>query len=537
MKPKLFTSWYRVVLFWWMILFFWYTSDNAVIEHAFKAVTGKPMYITGLNALPALWAVLAGWTMPLLLGTAIAITAGYALTLAAMFGLKRKHEIRAKPQPEWNGVTITMGELPKPFWLPGITQGVEIDGLPFTGKKLELVNQIFSYLHRHPKAFVGAGHDGTLVEHTLHVLQKLPESDEPLLAVAVAAHDAGKVLAWERKKGKWVMKGFHDDLSAMIVTQLPAYKDLTDDEQRILFTVLKYGHKWSQRPVESDPDIDARCEKIHAALSKADHSATATEKMRTLTRADIDEVIFNGFINALLSLQFQAFGLKRGTITAGWRVDRRLYLIEPTVRDEILGGMDEGLRAAYSSDFRSHGRMTEFTKDFMRVMDERGWLVKSIEGVAENHNGLWSILSSAGKESDAKRFDGIIILDAPDEFSGYLPKKTQYEITVARAIGGKAKPERVGDVTDKEREIGVKTGIPHEEKTEEQKREAPILAAIAGYGFGAVAKAKREIKIGVVPGTVTTPALSPAEKQTQKKPEKTKKQPIARKRSSGLELG
>ncbi len=492
MPPKLFTAWYRVVIFWWLILFIWYTSDNSVIEQAFKAVTGKPMYITGLNALPALWAILAGWTVPVLIATGIAIVGGYALTLAGMLVRERFYRLRVKPHPVWSGVSVTMGVLPKPFWSPDNISGVEVDGLPIKGVYASLLNQIFSYLNHHPKAFVGAGHEGSLADHTLHVIQHMPESKDPLLAVAIAGHDAGKVLAWERQNGKWVMKGYHDDLSAMVVSQMPAYAELSVDEQRVLFVVLKYGHKWSQRPVEPDSDISARCERIYAELSRADHTATALEKKSVLSKVDTDELIFSGFVNAIQTLPFQSFGLKRGAITAGWRVGRRLYLIEPTIRDEIIGNMDENVKSAYSSDFRMRGQITAFTKDFLALMDKKGWLVKEIDGFAGHDPAMWSIESSAGGEgAEVRKFDGIIILDLPEDYKGGLPKPTQYQITVARAFGSEKKDKKTPAL---EIEVGVKTGVPHEEKNEGQKRDAPILAAIAGYGFGAVAKAKKEIK-------------------------------------------
>ena len=425
--------------------------------------------------------------------TVIAAAAGYGLALL-LFLLRRKRVgRRAQPDENWQGISITVGALQKPRWLPRAIHGVAIDGLPFSGVQLELVNQIFSYLYRHPNAFVGNGHEGTLVEHTLHVLQTMPEDNDPLCAIVAAAHDAGKVLAWERNKGKWKMVGFHDDLSAMIESQLPAFSKLDPLEREIVYVCLKYGHKWSERPIETRTEVNARIEHIRRVVSGADHKATAAEKKQLLSRAEIDDKIFSALTTTLLEIPFQSFGLRRGIQTAGWRVERRLYLIESVVREHMIGNMDEQLRAAWDSNKREAGKITEFTKDFLRVMDERGWLVKSVPGMTGEHTGLWSIISRSDKAGDeGRRFDGIVILDAPEDYQGGLPKPTQYLIAVDRAIGGKG--EAIAATGLAQAEIGIKTGTPHEEKTTEEKAAAPIIAAMAGYGFGAVARARKEAK-------------------------------------------
>lgn len=85
---------------------------------------------------------------------------------------------------------------------------------------------ILFFIWSNDDAFVGDGHGVSLWEHTLDVLDRSrPHVFDPLIPIAAAAHDAGKILAWERhpKSGEWKRVGYHDDCGMLLVSSLDSF--------------------------------------------------------------------------------------------------------------------------------------------------------------------------------------------------------------------------------------------------------------------------------------------------------------------------
>lgn len=513
---RLLISWFRVVVFWWMLLTIWWSSHDRMIETAFAKVTGKPLHITALNALPSLVGVLSGWTLPMLVLTGVAFIGGQLLALG-FYGLRaRKQALTIRPEKSWRSVNVSLGELERPEWVPPAINDISIDGLELPPVHDRLIKEVLGYIAANPGAPVGEGHDGTLFDHTVNVILELPDFDDPLLYVAAAGHDAGKTLAWQKKGQKWIRVGNHDDFSAMIVTQMPSYSELSPEDQRVLFTILKYNHKWSRRPIVDDERVEKRMNKLNAIMSGADHSATQEEKKRVLARVeDRPTMLFNLFLEVLSTSQLQQSGMAKGARSVGMRRNGDVFLFEGEFRKNMLDNLDENIRAAYSSEDRkgNQGLLTPFTYDLLNVLDAKGWLVKEQDGKVAKP-ALWDIMSGT------HRFNGIIHIRVPKDQRDRLPYNSPYEITV---IGPYA-DNLPSPPQPKKPERELTEGKEHSEKTVEERRNTMVMAQLASWGAGSIRKTRvrKQQPIGV--GGVTGSGKSGGSPDMDAKLAKAKKQ-------------
>lgn len=481
---RLLNSWVRVVAFWWIATTLWWSSHDKMIEVAFAKVTGKPLYISALNALPALAAIFTGWTVPMLALTAACTGAGYLGVFGYFIFRERMIDHRAKPAASWRGVNVTIGELNLPEWVPPAINSIEVSGgVDMPDAENRLLHEILGYVHANPDAPVGAGHWNNLFDHTVHVIEHLPDHDDPIMLIAAAGHDAGKAMQHNKKEQKWARRYHHDDFSAMVVSQMPSYLDLKSDDQVALYTVLKYHHKWSRRPKIENPLLDERIRKIHAELTGADHSATKVEKQQTLAEIkDRPSMLFDVFLESISNLQFQKPGIAPGVKAAGWRKENNLYILEGVLRDYILVNIPEHISAAYSSDQRQKGMITQLTRELTQVLHAKGWLVTEIDGKTAKPP-LWSILSGT------LAFEGVIIVKVPADEQYRMPPPAPFDIKVLCPISEKIPADAIPKPPPMDKELTE--GKPHAEKTTDERRNAAVMAAVAGFGAGSLKKTQK----------------------------------------------
>lgn len=442
MRSDLPSAWGRVTAFWWLLALLLWSLRNDAIEESAHAIH-LPLHhpVTALNAAPVALRVLSHWTLPSLLSIGAAFAAGIGIAWMAAVLLRRKAMRRSKPAGGWRGIRVSLGELPKPDWapppaLPLLT--LTVDSLPETAPVYRrLLVEALSYLAAHPDAYVGPGHSGSLLDHTLNVINMLYQTgadgthalEDPLLPALAAAHDAGKVLAWRKTaSGEWRKRGEHDDWGGLIVSQLPSFLDLPSPEQRILALALRYGHKPRRIP-HLPPEDARRLTLLQSALSGADRAATAAEKRHVLTSLDKPAVLEAAFMDALAVVPFQSPGAKHGLAAVGWRRDARVFLLEEGLRKAVLRELAPDVAAAYGGTYRAPGRVAPITRDLLAMFAAKGWLLAEHDGMAAEP-ALWNM------RSGTIDFAGVIVLDLPEDLLAKLPANAPFKITLGRPLFG-----------------------------------------------------------------------------------------------------
>lgn len=451
MKSRLLKSWLRIVMLWWLgVTVFWAMSDLRIAS-TWQRLTGHTVSVNALNSGLLALDILRRWSLPVILLTLASATLGVGVVwfVCRISASGRQRRVRADDRgSRWQGVSLSMGLLPKPAWADVPISGVDIEAEGALSHRLHAMSEaqravfgeVLGLLAAHPDAFVGDGHQGSLLEHTLHVLERLPAAcDDPLLPIAAAAHDAGKILAWQRdKKGQWQRKGWHDDLGGLLLSALPSVERLPENESRILILTLRFAHKRQRTPVMPMWTDTERLRKIQDAITDADHTATAVEKKQVLETLDKDTLLMRAFIEALPTMQFQVPGLRKGVQATGWRKGERVYLSEPRLRESVSEAMqkiDANAAAAWSVP-RKKGQLAQQTADLIDVLTDKGWIISKIDAW-EATPPLWIV------QSGTITLRGILIVDLPAEHQTRLPADAPYEMTVTGPLftTGKVKPK------------------------------------------------------------------------------------------------
>lgn len=214
---------------------------------------------------------------------------------------------------------------------------------------------IHSVLAAHPDvpASIGAHHaDTSLLTHSLAISQALvtyvTEMDwkEPLARITGMAHDMDKLLAYTCKDGAWVKTKdctHHNSYSAYIVSNMPEFSELNEEDKTTLVLALRYYHHPQMLPLE----CGQRVERLVQALRFVDgfvirnekkagiEDAQAGEHTPRLLKAAISETIADLNIN----------NYKRHGMAGGWTKDAFEYVIIPmsTILENISAHLPQDL--------------------------------------------------------------------------------------------------------------------------------------------------------------------------------------------------
>lgn len=406
---------------------------------------------------------------------------------------------------KFRGVGITLSTIPEiqdperkkfRFKLP---KGVDKKHKP-------LLLDILNYLASNPNSFVGDGHKGTLLEHTLSVVEKAlnhPNPD-PLLLLAAAAHDMGKTTSHVKVGKSWQRKAFHDKEGARILVSFNSWWEMDETERTILAYAIRYEHSKTKLPYQIPgliADEVARTRKLLDQLHSIDSQATKEEKKEVLKEIDVGEAVVGAFLKALPEMPFQMRGMKRGVAACGWRQGDYLYLIEHRVRDQSMLKMDAGQAAALGGKYREKGQVSAYSVALFEALEERGWLVRRHETQYRADSEivemdvplsfpLWKI--AAGTAS----FNAIYIVKLPEDMRHYYPAETQYTIVVNEPLkdgnrvieikpketskeADKEKGEPAGKTSQKGSEKAGKPPTPKEPAKEKTKVKEPPTIEIA----------------------------------------------------------
>ncbi|MDN5873659.1 MAG: hypothetical protein L0H29_04670, partial [Sinobacteraceae bacterium] len=374
---------------------------------------------SGLTALH----VMALWTVPVLALTfaGVSLGVGIAWLWFLLTGQTQRKRTATGTRSAWRDMTLSMGDLERPRWsgLPRDELVLDIEDdladryAKMSAPQQRLFAEVLGVINAHPGAFVGDGHKGKLIDHTIHVLSRLPaDCADPLLPIAAAAHDCGKILAWKRvgtddnHQPVWERVGWHDDLGGLMLSALPAMSELPENERRILVNGLRFAHKSGKRPTLPNRTDTTRMKTVMDAVTGADHTATAAEKVQVLQEMDREPLLEKVFMEALSDLPVHRPGLKVEGIA--WRKQQRIYISDPKLREFLLPRVarySASATAAWNVQ-RKGGEMVQMTKDLLALFAEKGWLVTKIDDKRANPP-LWNIRSG---KVDIK---GVIALDLP----------------------------------------------------------------------------------------------------------------------------
>ena len=476
LADSLFSSWLRVTVLWWVSVFIWWGVSNDAVLSAFNAIpeafffdvigkcdldgvvcaedTGQPV-ISAANALVYTGYVFTFWSFPVLLATLLSGAMGGGLAYVTRYRMNKEEEARLKADESWRGVNISLGSLAKPVWIPEVSP-VKITLEKSLQEKMQsleprhhkVIAEVFGYLHAHPDAFVGDGHKGTLLEHTIGVFQEaIEEASEPmdpLLPIAAAAHDMGKVVThYKDDNGEWVKRrgnaGFHDYQGGLLLSSLPSFAELSYEEQAILVVLVKYAHKPYLAPCPSE-NLRERIDHLFDEFRKADKSVTAAEKQEVVEDYEksetLDDVVTNAFLEAITTFKFQDPNLARSRPAIGWRQGDDLILIEIQFREQFATLLPNDLVAAWGGTERQKNSLAGLTKNFLEWLDKKGWLVREVEVFKdytdsepfktevcpEGHYPLWNLFSGD------KVFKGVYVVRLPEEYKKKLPHQTQFDL-------------------------------------------------------------------------------------------------------------
>lgn len=435
-------------------LFFQYSQGKCDLTNV-KCDGDGLVTISPMNAIHGIGYVLLLWTFPVLLATGLSVGLGSSIASVTRARRNQAEQRRLVPDDSWRGLEISLGTLPTPVWLPEV-EPVKLKFSKSTQKKLKaleerhhkLFSDIIGYLHGNPDAFVGDGHKGTLLEHTLRVVeQTLDDADDeidPLLPIAAAAHDIGKTIShYKSKSGEWVrhrgIKGNHDTQGGLLLSTMPSFPLMDEEEKTILIFLTKYAHKPHLAPYPTD-DIRDRMLRLFAGFRGADKTVTASEKAEVIedrkTNKTFDESILEAFFETITTYRFQEPNLPKNRRAIGWRKGDQLILIEIEFREKFATVLPADILSAWGGVSRRDNTVADLTKNLLAWFDEKGWLVKEIdvyktaddaepfkhEKCPEGHLPIWSLFSGQ------KSFKGVWAVNIPEEYRNKLPNETQFDL-------------------------------------------------------------------------------------------------------------
>jgi len=379
---------------------------------------------------------------------------------------------RAKSRGDFRGMDLSITYMPSPDPISYKPVKAELAG-NVPAHHMPSINQLLGYLQAHPDAYCGDGHNTTLLEHHLGVIDEAFEYEgaDSLLPLAAAAHDIGKTVSHAKQDGQWVRLSYHDKQSGRLLAKFPAWWALPEDERSILLLAVKYEHSPNLMPV-TFPGLCSngmrRAVTLLQQLREIDGLATRGEKRKVLETLDVQELAIDTFLRVVPQVPYQVKGLAKRVKAAGFRVGERLYLSEHHVRETALSKLDDDVAAAFGGDFRARGKSGEFTQVLLGALADRGWLITEIEGLPEGSETAktWTLPSDQALwrvRSGIIEFRGMIAVELPAEHQGLYPRETAYEVTVLGPQGkhsGNAGVAPTKDSGKREERMTKPKGIP-----------------------------------------------------------------------------
>jgi hypothetical protein len=445
MRPKLLKSFITVVTFWFIATTLWWALQKPEVNLAalqklkelFPFIpVSVPAEATILGSLGVQMSVLLYWSIPMLVGTAVSAAIGYGFVWWRAKASADARKKRETGKGEFRGVTVTVGELPVPSKLPmdeieiGTDSGDE-NLARLTEREIRVLEEVLGTISAHPDAYAGDGVSSDLLTYTVGLVTKAIQRQRSpgLCAIVAAAHQLGKITAFQRKDDGWVQVKNVDMESARILATLDSWHALpSQDRNAVLMAVKFFSNPLKMPEIESDAAAYRLAKDLLFAHADEERTAVQEEKRKVLEEKSetLPDLILNTFIRSLPLLSFQNRGLSKGVQAVAWKHGRRIYLLEIKLRETIMPKLPADIRGALSPERKGASRLQPFTVELLKALDEKGWLVRQHNNYTLNGtDAIWNI--KAGK----LEFKGVIVVDIPDEYKEQLPADdSMYEVTI-----------------------------------------------------------------------------------------------------------
>jgi hypothetical protein len=443
MRPKLLKSFLILLLFWLgATTVYWSLQQPEINRQALADVAALFPFI-GIEVPPSADIlssyrvqrdVFLYWSAPVLLAALFLAALGALIVEGLALRQARQRSHRESGSGVYRGISLTLGVLPLPARLPADVLDLGGSSNPaFTALARpykQLLTDILGVLSAHPGAYAGEGVGVGLLEHTLNVMARaLQAKRHPGLCAAVAAaHEMGKIKAWAGSvEGGWRRVKSQDREAALALVQLPSWYALPEAERTAVLLAVKYHDNPRNIPdLEGDVGVYRLARDLLSAAEGVQAEAVKEEKQKVLEKAELPDAIFQAFIKSLPLLPFQNRGLPKGVQAVAWKIGSRVYMLEIKLRETVSAKLAPEIKAALTPTGKERSRLQPFTLELLKALDQRGWLVKRVEGArVEAKDALWNV--KAGKLD----FRGVIIVDVPADYIAQLPADdSMYEVSV-----------------------------------------------------------------------------------------------------------
>lgn len=379
------------------------------------------------------------------------VLAGLGVAALVVALLRLAHYARARSVGGYRGLSVTLSTMPVPA--AGEMKKLVIEGHGYKDARYSsLLHAVLGYLKAHEFAYCGEGHEQGLFAHTLNVVNAALELDpaerDPLLLLAAAAHDMGKSTAYAKQGDTWVRVKYHDKESARILASFDEWWRLPMPDRSILLYAVKHAHSPGSLPTSLPgltPGDVQRMGLLLSQLRQIDGKATAEEKEVVRENLPVEDVVIEAFLRSVATGPFQKRGLAKGIQALGWRDGSRLYVLERAMREYAMGQMSALHAAVLGGKYRDSGEVADFTKALLAALDARGWLIKEAQikpaedaepkmFTLPSHDTLWRL------QSGTHTFNGVYIVELPEDERHIYPKQTLYELTLLGPLNTGRRP-------------------------------------------------------------------------------------------------
>lgn len=443
MRPKLLKSFITVALFWFVATtLYWSFADPrknwealANLAHAFPFLhLSVPTTSTVVGALGMQATVIKYWTLPVLALTVLSCLIGWGTVWALSHRKFQDRAKREKGSGDFRGMTVTLGALPVPQGLP--REDVDLSSADdeslarLTEKEKQLLSEVFGIAMAHPDSFSGEGNGASLLTHMVNVASKALERQRypGLSAIVAAAHELGKITAWQKgENGEWEEVKSQDREAAKMLTSLDSWWALDKESRLGLMLAVKYHSNPRNLPdVDGEHRIYRLARDLLDNASEAQVEAVVEEKQKTLEKHELPDVLFDAFIRALPTLSFQSFGMPKNVPAVAWKQGNRVYMLEIKLRETVMARLSQEVRGALTTSGKDRSKLAPFTLELLKSLASKGWLVREIGQMKlDTKEALWNI--KAGK----LEFKGVIVIEVPPEHLEMLPgADSAYAVTV-----------------------------------------------------------------------------------------------------------
>lgn len=452
MRPSLLKSFLVVVIVWFVVTALaWALGDPDTNLANLRALARLapwhdfqvPERAHALNALGIQSQVLSYWTVPVLAATVVVALLGYGTVWLFGYRKHKEREHRERSQGSYRGITSSLGRLPLPPTLPRAQ--VELGAPAATLERLTVaekscLSEILGLASAHPHTYSGDPAQ-PFVERTLAVADSaLQSSARPgLSAIVAAAYELGRITAYKRSDtGEWALGKPLGREAARHLTALPAWWRLPHNERMAVLLAVKYrdcpafmpnpgdaSYELAKTLIASAPALQGQVASTSAPAPVEHPLARPIAAAPVADEPDnrpVSEQLFSHFMRFLPQLPFQSPGQPKSVPAVGWKVGRRLYLLENALRNSLTQRLSPALKATLEAgDYAKKTKLPPMTYELIAAFEARGLLVREIgKAKVDLAQPFWKI--SAG----VKDFQRVLILDASEEMLPMLPPQDSY---------------------------------------------------------------------------------------------------------------